>query len=153
MTAGRAPAERPPADLLFLVKTHPQVIQRLVEKVAEAGVSSVSQYVADVLAIHVGLPQHVRELNQAPLTRAGARKIQPLRGDRIMIPPTTRFHSGSRGGPPMPGSSRTAGRPTSPTSWRYTWAYPNTSATSRRGGAASAHKRITDRACGLTPDT
>ena len=56
MTAGRAPAERPPADLLFLVKTHPQVIQRLVEKVAEAGVSSVSQYVADVLAIHVGLP-------------------------------------------------------------------------------------------------
>ena len=32
MTAGRAPAERPPADLLFLVKTHPQVIQRLVEK-------------------------------------------------------------------------------------------------------------------------
>lgn len=70
-----------------MVKTHPDVTARLVEKVGQAGVSSVSQYVADVLALHVDLPEHVRELNQIPLTAAGARRIDPLRGDRIMIRP------------------------------------------------------------------
>jgi hypothetical protein len=70
-----------------MVKTHPDVAKLLVEKVSAAGVSSVSQYIADVLAIHVDLPAHVRELNQVPLTGAGARTIEPLRGNRIMIRP------------------------------------------------------------------
>ena len=70
-----------------MVRTHPDVAKLLVEKVSAAGVSSVSQYVADILAIHVGLSACVRELDQVPLTRAGARKIDPLRGDRIMIRP------------------------------------------------------------------
>jgi hypothetical protein len=71
-----------------MVKSHPAVTQRLVEKAAEAGVSSVSQYVADVLALYVGLPQHVRELNQTPII--ATRRIDPLRGDargRIAIRP------------------------------------------------------------------
>ena len=40
-----------------------EVSERLKKKVADAGVSSLSQYVADLLAIHVGLPHLVRELN------------------------------------------------------------------------------------------
>ncbi|OBF24961.1 hypothetical protein A5725_06120 [Mycobacterium kubicae] len=71
-----------------MVKTHPAVTQRLVDKASEAGASSVSQYVADVLALYVGLPQHVRELNQIPII--ATRKVDALRGDthgRIMIRP------------------------------------------------------------------
>lgn len=71
-----------------MVKTHPAVTQRLVEKAADAGASSVSQYIADVLALHVGLPEHVRELDQSPIS--ATRKVESLRGDahaRIMIRP------------------------------------------------------------------
>jgi hypothetical protein len=39
-----------------MVKTRDGVAPPLVDKVAASGVSSVSQYVADLLAIHVGLP-------------------------------------------------------------------------------------------------
>jgi hypothetical protein len=39
-----------------MVKTRDGVSPLLVDKVAASGVSSVSQYVADLLAIHVGLP-------------------------------------------------------------------------------------------------
>jgi hypothetical protein len=45
----------------------------------------VSQYVADLLAIHVGLPALVRELNQAAVAQGHARAVAPLRGDRLMI--------------------------------------------------------------------
>ena len=38
-----------------------------------------SQYVADILALYVGLPEHVRELNQLPIGGA-TRKIDALRG-------------------------------------------------------------------------
>jgi hypothetical protein len=41
-----------------------EVSERLRTKAVEAGASSVSQYVADLLAIHVGLPHLVRELGQ-----------------------------------------------------------------------------------------
>ena len=71
-----------------MVKFHPAVLQRLVDKATDAGVSSVSQYGADVLAAHVGMPEHVRELNQTPIS--AARKIDPLHGDtrgRCMIRP------------------------------------------------------------------
>lgn len=71
-----------------MVKFHPVVLQRLAEKAADAGASSISQYGADVLAIYVGLPQHVRELNQSPIIVG--RKIDVIRGDtrgRIMIRP------------------------------------------------------------------
>ncbi|ARV85412.1 toxin-antitoxin system (plasmid) [Mycobacterium intracellulare subsp. chimaera] len=44
------------------VRPERQVSERLKQKVAEAGVSSLSQYVADLLAMHVGLPHLVREL-------------------------------------------------------------------------------------------
>jgi hypothetical protein len=53
----------------------------------------VSQYVADLLAIHVGLPALVRELtlvrelNQAAVAHGPARAVAPLRGDRLMIRP------------------------------------------------------------------
>ncbi|MCV7070700.1 hypothetical protein H7H73_09845, partial [Mycobacterium rufum] len=42
----------------------PEVSRKLDELVAKSAVSSVSQYVADVLALHVGLPEHVRELDR-----------------------------------------------------------------------------------------
>jgi hypothetical protein len=71
-----------------MVRTHPAVTQRLVEKAAAAGTSSVSQYIADVLALHARLPEHVRELNKSPIIAAS--NIDGLRGDahsRIMIRP------------------------------------------------------------------
>lgn len=71
-----------------MVKNHPAVTQRLIAKAEEAGSSSVSQYIADVLALYVGLPEHVRELNQLPMS---ARRKLDLRGDardnRIMTRP------------------------------------------------------------------
>lgn len=71
-----------------MVKIHPAVTQCLVEKAEGEGSSSVSQYIADVLALYVGLPEHVRELNQTPIV--ATRKLDALRGDsrdRIMIRP------------------------------------------------------------------
>ena len=70
-----------------MVKTGDGVAPLLVDKVAASGVSSVSQYVADLLAIHVGLPALVREFNQAAVAHAAARTVAPLRGDRLMIRP------------------------------------------------------------------
>ncbi len=72
-----------------MVKTHPAVTQRLVEKAAAAGSSSATQYVADVLALYAGLPQHVRELNSSSALTV-PRALQALRGDvygRIMVRP------------------------------------------------------------------
>lgn len=46
----------------LLTRPDREVSERLRQKVVEAGVSSLSQYVADLLAIHVGLPHLVREL-------------------------------------------------------------------------------------------
>lgn len=63
-----------------MVKLHPAVTERLAEKASETGVSSVSQYAADVLALSVGLPQYVRELNQSPII--ANRKVKALQGDR-----------------------------------------------------------------------
>lgn len=71
-----------------MVKIHPAVTQRLVERAEGAGSSSVSQYIADVLALYVGMPEHVRELNQTAIV--APRKLDALRGDsrdRIMIRP------------------------------------------------------------------
>ena len=70
-----------------MLKSHPAVNERLVERASAAGASSVSQYAADVLALYVGLPEHVRELNRPSLIPS---KIDPLRGDvrtRIMVRP------------------------------------------------------------------
>lgn len=44
-----------------MIRNHPAVTQRLVTLASAAGSSSVSQYAADVLAVRVGLPEHVRE--------------------------------------------------------------------------------------------
>ncbi len=71
-----------------MVRFHPDVLQRLVEKAADSGASSVSQYGADVLALYAGLPEHVRELNQTVLPTA--RRVDVIQGDaygRIMIRP------------------------------------------------------------------
>lgn len=71
-----------------MVKMHPAVTQRLVTKAEAAGSSSVSQYVADALALYIGLPEHVRELNHMPIV--APRKLEALRGDsrdRIMVRP------------------------------------------------------------------
>lgn len=70
-----------------MVKPRDGVALLLVDIVAESGVSSVSQYVADLLAIHVGLPALVRELNQAAVAQGPARAVAQLRGDRLMIRP------------------------------------------------------------------
>ena len=72
-----------------MVQLHPVVLQHLVEKASESGASSVSQYCSDVLAFYVGMPEHVRELNQTPIVSA-ARKIGSIQGDatgRIMVRP------------------------------------------------------------------
>jgi hypothetical protein len=72
-----------------MVKVHPDVTQRLVEKAGAAGSSTLTQYVADVLALYVGLPQHVRELN-APVAITVTRNVAAIRGDRdgrIMVRP------------------------------------------------------------------
>lgn len=71
-----------------MVKADPAVTRRLVRKAANAGVSSASQYIADVLALHVGLPDHVLELNQMAIVTK--RKLPQLKGDpwgRIMVRP------------------------------------------------------------------
>lgn len=62
-----------------MVKADPAVTRRLVRKAANAGVSSASQYIADVLALHVGLPDHVLELNQMAIVTK--RKLPQLKGD------------------------------------------------------------------------
>jgi len=49
------------------IRPEPEVRERLKQKVAESGVSSLSQYVADLLAIHVGMPELARELGQEVL--------------------------------------------------------------------------------------
>jgi hypothetical protein len=46
-----------------------------------------SQYVADLLAIHVGLPNLVRELNRAAVADTARRAVIPPRGNRLMIRP------------------------------------------------------------------
>jgi hypothetical protein len=46
-----------------------------------------SQYVADLLAIHVGLPNLVRELNRAAVADTARRAVTPPRGNRLMIRP------------------------------------------------------------------
>lgn len=70
-----------------MVKPRDGIAQLLVDIVAESRVSSVSQYVADLLAIHVGLPALVRELNQAAVAHGAPRAVPPLRGGRLMIRP------------------------------------------------------------------
>jgi hypothetical protein len=46
------------------IRPEREVMERVKQRVAEAGMSSVSQYVADLLAMHVGLPHLVRELGR-----------------------------------------------------------------------------------------
>ncbi len=53
-----------------MVRTPTPVYAELVKLSAAAGVSCVSQYLADLLALHVGRPDLVRELNQEVLTLA-----------------------------------------------------------------------------------
>jgi hypothetical protein len=72
-----------------MVKMHQDVLPRLVRKARKVGASSVSQYAADVLALHVGLPECVVELNQTAIVPSSSR-IKKLRGDsrdRVMIRP------------------------------------------------------------------
>ena len=70
-----------------MVRARDGLTRQLAEKVAATGVSSLSQYVADLLAIHVGLPNLVRELNRAAVTDTARRVVTPLRGNRLMIRP------------------------------------------------------------------
>jgi hypothetical protein len=73
----------------YMVKMHQDVLPRLVRKASKAGASSVSQYAADVLALDVGLPEYVVELNQTAIVPSSHR-IKKLRGDsrdRVMIRP------------------------------------------------------------------
>ena len=112
-----------------MVKTRDGVVPLLEEKVAVSGVSSVSQYVADLLAIHVGLPALVRELNQAAVAAAAGRTVVPrLRGDRLMIRPRREVsqrlaHMAAEAGYPQAGC-----RLTSPTSSQNTSVYMAASA-------------------------
>lgn len=67
-----------------------------------------SQYIADVLALYVGLPEHVRELNQLPI--AATRKLDGLRGDsrdnRIMTRPHREVSERLARQAPLAGSRR-----------------------------------------------
>jgi hypothetical protein len=47
-----------------MVRPHSQVSERLRRLQQDSGVTSISQYLADFLALHVGLPEHVRELDR-----------------------------------------------------------------------------------------
>lgn len=91
-----------------MVKNHPAVTQRLIAMAEEAGSSSMSQYIADVLALYVGLPEHVRELNQLPI--AATRKLDGLRGDsrdnRIMTRPHREVSERLARQAPLAGSRR-----------------------------------------------
>lgn len=70
----------------YMVRARDGLALQLAERVAATGVSSLSQYAADLLAIHVGLPDLVRELNKAAVADA-RRAVTPPRGDRLMIRP------------------------------------------------------------------
>lgn len=65
---------------------HRDVSRKLDELVAKSAVSSVSQYVADVLALHVGLPEHVRELDRQTLVATEPRVVA-RRYERLMVRP------------------------------------------------------------------
>jgi hypothetical protein len=70
-----------------MVRAQDDLARHLAERVAATGVSSLSQYVADLLAIHVGLPNLVRELNTPSVADTAGRAVTPLRGNRLMIRP------------------------------------------------------------------
>ena len=65
---------------------HPDVSHKLDDLVAQSGVSSVSQYVSDFLALHVGMPQHVRELNRQLLVATEPRTVT-RQYERLMVRP------------------------------------------------------------------
>jgi hypothetical protein len=71
----------------YMVRAQDDLARHLAERVAATGVSSLSQYVADLLAIHVGLPNLVRELNTPTVADTAGRAVSPLRGNRLMIRP------------------------------------------------------------------
>ena len=71
----------------YMVRARDGLAPQLAERVAATGVSSLSQYVADLLAIHVGLPNLVRELNRAAVADTARRAVTPPRGNRLMIRP------------------------------------------------------------------
>jgi hypothetical protein len=50
--------------VLLQTRPHRTVWEKIHEQTREAGVSSVSQYVADVLAMHIGRPDLVVELGR-----------------------------------------------------------------------------------------
>jgi hypothetical protein len=110
-----------------MVRTRDGVVPLLVDKVAASGVSSVSQYVADLLAIHVGLSALVRELNQAAVADSAARTVAPLRGDRLMIRPRREVserlaHLAAEAGYPQAGCRQIAVEICRPRNWRGTGA-------------------------------
>lgn len=70
-----------------MVRAQDDLARHLVERVAATGVSSLSQYVADLLAIHVGLPNLVRELKTPTVADTPRRAVTPPRSNRLMIRP------------------------------------------------------------------
>ena len=70
-----------------MVKLHQAVTQRLVRKARKAGASSVSQYTADVLALHVGLPEYVVELNQTTIDSTSGSRIRKSLHTNLMVRP------------------------------------------------------------------
>lgn len=84
-----------------MIRNHPAVTQRLVTLASAAGSSSVSQYAADLLAVRVGLPEHVRKLDsdtehRKPTGRPAGRLTPP--------------HHDSAASPGL-GTARTTNRP------------------------------------------
>jgi hypothetical protein len=71
----------------YMVRARDGLARQLADRVAATGVSSLSQYVADLLAIHVGLPNLVRELNRAAVADTARRAVTPPRANRLMIRP------------------------------------------------------------------
>jgi hypothetical protein len=70
-----------------MVKLHQDVTQRLVRRARKAGASSVSQYTADVLAMHVGLPEYVVELNQMTIQSTSGSRIRKSPHTKLMVRP------------------------------------------------------------------
>lgn len=70
-----------------MVKMHQDVTRRLVRKARRAGASSVSQYTADVLAAHVGLPEYIVELNQTRIASTSGSRIKKSLHTSLMVRP------------------------------------------------------------------
>ena len=84
VVAGRPSKGDPGAHM---VKLHQDITQRLARSARKAGASSASQYTADVLALYVGLPEGVVELNRTTIGSTSNSRIKKSLHTSLMVRP------------------------------------------------------------------